>query len=269
MFGTIILCIALASTQAVRLKHELKIQEGNAQFKEEVGGEFTKDNTLKQVIKVPQHNRVNGMTQVNDLGLGISIYRMDVLPTGLESEEKLCYVTSMTLKEKFEFEEFEIGIQIVNSPEKKVVKPTSYTKVTTNFLVTGEKDTLSAEKLAVAKQHCGTNRIVAAIKADTGMDASKWATERLHKSNAPVVYDYAIRDIFTCDDASKNYALASFNKCKGVLTHIKAVCTFRTSACAYILSCPYSSKLHYWNCKGKHNFHNSLCCQYECRPNGL
>ena len=61
----------------------------------------------------------------------------------------------------------------------KVKAPTSYEKVETSFLVTGNEADLSADYLAVAKQHCGSNRIVPAIKAKTGDDVSQWAMDKL------------------------------------------------------------------------------------------
>jgi len=259
----------LLFTIAAATAFEMPINEGNTGFLRKVDQVQGFTGGMQQTIQVPQHLNVDGITIHNDFDLGISVQRTDSHPAETADEEKLCYVTVMTAQEREEYEDFAMGVELLKHADhmpEKVQKPTSYEKVTTNFLVTGSASDLPTEYLEVAKQHCGSNRIVSAIKAATGDDVSQWAMDKLKSNGNRVRRDTAIRDIYTCNDAARAYALNAMNKCNGVINDITAVCTFRTSACAYILSCPYSTTYHYWNCKGKHNFHNNICCNYECKP---
>jgi len=259
----------LLFTVAAATAFELPIQEGGVVFNQEMEQHQGFTGSTQQTIRVPQHLNVDGMTLLNDFALGISVYRTDAHPQETAGEEKLCYVTVMSAEEREEYEDFAMGVELLkhaDSMPMKVKAPTSYEKVETSFLVTGNEADLSADYLAVAKQHCGSNRIVPAIEAKTGDDVSQWAMDKLRSNGNRVRRDTAIRDIYTCNDQARAYALNAMNRCNGVINDITAVCTFRTSACAYILSCPYSTTYHYWNCKGKHNFHNNICCNYECKP---
>lgn len=249
---------------------ELPITENGNTFKQVEESHHGFTGGLQQIIQVPQHNNVDGITIFNDFQVGVSIYRTDAHPKGSEAEEKMCYVITMNAEEKREFKDLELGMDLLSHAShmpEPVIAPTSYEKDPSYFMVTGTETDLSPGYLAVAKQHCGSNRIVPAIKVKTSEEASKWATERLRSSNGNRVRrDTSIRDIFTCDLKAQEYAMASIGKCKGVMNDVQAVCTFRMTSCAYIISCPYSTKLHHWLCKGKHSFNNPVCCNYECVP---
>jgi len=240
---------------------QLDIMEKGTRVTERV---VTNEDGIQEIV-IPKHNQLTGMSIYNDFNNDVSVYKMH--------SEQRCYVMDLTADMKKSFLELHEAIQ---NHTKEVANPSTpftglkyadYVLKPENLLARDDVDVTSpGGELAVRK--CGVYKIVSGIAIPTSVDVNTFALETLKKSvaNSPN-YDLPIRDLFTCNDALKNYALAEMQRCGGVMNDFRAICKFRKSSCAYIVSCPYAQKYHYWLCKGKHNFTNMFCCEYECtRP---
>lgn len=249
--------LALASGSLVSIgDHELDVDnlpitEMGVKFDQMVVTDVTES---LQSIVVPQHLQISGMTMLNDFKHNITIYKIE--------QEKRCYVMEMDPLQKENYKELNKGVHTL---KKYVPSWSAYEKKTQNMFAGGPVDpTTVAGKRATSL--CGPFDIVRGV-VSTEKDVNKFAIDQLKKSVSSGMYDLTLRDIFTCSDDAMKVALAELKRCGGDMNDFHATCKFRRSSCAYIVTCPYDTKMHYWNCKGKHNFDNMFCCEYACsRP---
>lgn len=222
-----------------------------------------------QKIVVPKHNTRSKMTIYNDFKDDVSVYKIH--------SEKRCYVMELTEELKKTFKELHESIKNhtkeVNNPNTPFngLKESDYVLKPKNLLAKDDVDFKSAGGI-LAVRMCGTYNIVRGVAIPTDVDVNTFAMEQLKKSvakrtslaQAGTSYDLPIRDLFTCSNALYKYAMEEMARCDGSFSKFKTLCKFRKSSCVYIVSCPYDDKYHYWKCKGKHNFTNIYCCEYEC-----
>jgi len=256
----IIFTAILAMVSAEMTVDKWNIMEKGTRVKEQI---MTNMEDGLQKIVVPKHNDLSKMTIYNDFNNDVSVYKIH--------SEKRCYVMKMTKGQKKSFKELHEAIQNhtkeVANPNTPFtgLKPSDYALRPVTLLANDNVDfTSPGAKLAVKK--CSGYSIVSGVAIPADTDVNTFAMEQLKASVAKSQnqYDLPIRDLFTCSDALKSYALEEMKRCGGSLKDFKAVCKFRKSSCVYIVSCPYDMRYHYWLCKGKHNFSNIFCCEYEC-----
>lgn len=218
-----------------------------------------------QKIVVPKHNDLAKMTIYNDFKNDISVYKMH--------SEQRCYVMELTAEKKKSFMELH---EAIKNHTKEVANPnTPFTGLKSTDYVLRPENLLAKDDVdfnspggKLAKEKCGKYMIVRGVAIPTYVDVNAFAMEQLKTSMAKSMYagtdHLPIRDLFTCSDKLKQYALEEMKRCGGSLTDFTALCKFRKSSCVYIVSCPYDTKYYAWLCKGKHNFDNIYCCEYEC-----
>lgn len=264
----ILVAVIIAMASADMTLDQWNVMEKGTRVKERIMTDF-EDGVQK--IVVPKHNDLTKMTIYNDFNHDVSVYKMH--------SEQRCYVMELTADKKKSFMELHESIKNhtkeVANPNTPFtgLKPSDYVLRPENLLAKDDVDFQSPGGiLATAK--CGKYMIVRGVAIPTSVDVNTFAMEQLKTSMANSQYTdtdhLPIRDLFTCSDKLKEYALAEMKRCNGSLTDFKALCKFRKSSCVYIVSCPYDDKYFAWLCKGKHNFNNIYCCEYECsRPRTL
>jgi len=253
-----VLClVAHAAAGAGRLQsHHLTIKEADVQFNETIyidkGGNY-------EIIKVPKHRHMSGLTIFHDYNKGYSIYKVE--------EVKRCYVVRLD-PEIESPEELESGLKKFDSkfPYHK------YTIEVDNFFIKSHVNPMSTIG-KTAGQLCKKYEVFHAT-IFRGGDIDEFAINTLKKAigdenekreaGKKKLPDRIVRDFYTCNKKESDYAMSELSRCKGQLNFYHANCKFSTSACVYRVQCPYDTTVGYWKCKGVHKFHNMVCCTYKC-----
>merc|ERR1712142_1014101 len=188
-----------------------------------------------QKIVVPKHNNLAKLTIYNDFNNDVSVYKIH--------SEKRCYVMDLTEEMKKGFKELHESIKNhtkeVNNPNTPFtgLKESDYILKPKNLLAKNDVDMQSAGGILAARM-CGDYSIVRGVAIPTDVDVNEFAMQQLKKSVASAQSAYnddglLIRDLFTCSDKLKDYALEEMKRCGGSLTDFKAICKFRRSSCVY------------------------------------
>lgn len=240
--------IAHVATAAGRLQsYQLAVKEVDAQFNETIY--IDKDGNY-EIIKVPKHRYLSGVTIFHDFKKGYSIYKVE--------EVKRCYVVRLD-PEIESAEEFESGLKKFNSqfPYHK------FTMEVDNFFIKSHVNPMSTIGKTAA-QLCKTFEVFHAT-VFRGGDIDEFAINTLKKAlDENKKRDLIVRDFYTCNKKEADFAMSELSRCKGQLNYYHADCKFSTSSCVYRVTCPYDTSVGYWKCKGLHRFHNMVCCTYKC-----